>query len=106
MMHAQAEKNVVADRKRKRIRPLKDHPHTFAKLDEINFRRVDVFTENVDSAFGAYAGNALVDPVETTKQRAFSATGRTDQRGDQAVADVEVDVDQRLKLGVPEVERV
>ena len=45
-----------------------------------------------------------VHPVERAEERRLAAAGRTDERGDAALGDVEVDVLQRLELAVEEVQ--
>jgi hypothetical protein len=49
-------------------------------------------------------GNQLVQPVDRAKERRLSASRRSDEGGDCPRRDREVEVEQRLRLAVPEVE--
>ena len=100
---AQAEDDVLVDRDGQRVRALEHHADRLAQLDQRHVRVVDVLAEDRDFAGGGDVAVALVDAVEAAQQRGLAAAGRADQRGDLAVADIEVDVLQRLEVAVPEV---
>ena len=103
-MQPVAEEDVVADRQGQRVRALEDHADLLAHLDELDVRVVDVVAEDLDAARRADVAQAFVDPVDAAQEGRLAAAGRADQRGDDALLDVEVDVEQRLEGAVPEVE--
>ena len=98
------EKHVVADRQRQRIGPLEHHADLLAHLHQFTGRVVDILIEDIDAAFDTHIAEALVDPVYTAQESGLSTAGRTDQRGDVVAADLEIDIEQRLKIAIPEVQ--
>ena len=103
-MDAQAEDHVFIDRNGQRIGALEHHADRFAQFDQRNVRVVDVLAQDLDFAGGGDVAVALVDAVEAAQQGGLAAAGRPDERGDEAVLDVDGDVDQRLELAVPQVQ--
>ena len=65
---------------------------------------VDVLAQDLDRAGGAHVAEALVDAIDAAQEGRLAAARRADQRGDDALLDLEVDVEQRLEGAVPEVE--
>ena len=59
---------------------------------------------SLDFARGGDVAVALVDAIEAAQQRRLAAAARADERGDDAVLDVDGDVDERLELAVPEAQ--
>ena len=104
VMDAQAEDDVLVDRDGQRIGPLEDHADGLAQFDQRDVRVVDVLAEDLDFAGGGDVAVAFVDAVEAAQQGGLAAAGGADERGDDPVLDVGVDVDERLELGVPEVQ--
>ncbi len=103
-LHRDPEDHVVVDGNRQRIRPLEHHADRLAQLGEVHVRIVDVLAENANLARGPHAAVALVEPVRAAQERRLAAARGTDQRGDDAVPDVDGDVLQRLEVAVPEVQ--
>src|SRR5438552_16686890 len=101
-MQPQAENDIFINGNRKGIRPLENHANSFAQFDQRNVRIIDILAENFDLTGRADVIIALVDPVEASQQRRFSAAARPDERSDNAMSDLEVDLEQCLTLPVPE----
>src|SRR5690606_32864333 len=100
----QAEGDVVVDRHRKGRRLLKDHADARAQLIDVDVRAEDFATVEPDGTRRPLPGVEAVDAVEGAQQRGLAATGGTDERGDLAIADVEVDPLERARVAIKEVE--
>src|SRR5207245_11481448 len=64
----------------------------------------DVLAVEHDLAGRALAGVERIHAVEGAQQSRFSAAGGTDESGDPALRDLQLDVFQRVKLAVEEIE--
>ena len=64
---ARAERDVVADRARKRIGPLEHHADPAPYLDWIDSRRVEIGTQEAHRAVDRDAGNEIVHAIERAK---------------------------------------
>jgi hypothetical protein len=104
LVEADAEGDIVVDRHRERRRLLEDHADARAQFVHVDIVRDDVAAVEHDLAGGALLGIERVDPVEDAQQGRLAAARRADQRRDVPVAEVEVDVLQRLVLAVVEIE--
>ena len=103
-VHAEAVGHVFVDGLREGIRFLEHHADLLAQLREIDIGVVDVLAFDEDFALrDARTGHAVVHAVDAAQQRAFAATGRTDQSGDAVVFDVELDAIQRRLAAIAEV---
>ncbi len=103
-MRLVTEQHVVADRDRQRIGPLEHHADLLAHLHQLDAGAVDVLAHDPDRALDAHVVDALVDAIDAAQERRLAAAGRPDQRGDDALLDVQVDIEQRLKQPVPEID--
>jgi hypothetical protein len=86
--HAEAERDVVVDRLRERVRPLEDHPDPPPNGD-----RVDVPAEQVDAvvdhrSLGDEARDQVVHAVQAADEGALAAPGRPDDGGDEVLVDL------------------
>jgi hypothetical protein len=104
MVQPVAEQHVVADRQRQRVGPLEHHADLPPHLDARRFGRVDVVAQHADGARRRHVAEPLVDAVAAAQQRRLAAARRADQRRHDAGLDLQVDLEQRLELAVPEVE--
>jgi hypothetical protein len=75
-----------------------------AHLHQLNLRIHDVLAHHVDGPGGADIAEALVDAVYAAQKRALAAAGGSDHRGDDALANAEIDVEERLERAVPEIQ--
>src|SRR5512147_1567202 len=104
MIEADAERDVVVDRHRKRRRPLEYHADARAQAIEVLFRRQNVLTFEIHFALGPLMRIQTVDAVEDSEQRRLAAARRPDEGRDLPVVDAQVDIRQSLKLAVIEVQ--
>ena len=95
---------VFPDRNRQRVGPLEHHADLFAYLDQFHVRVVDVLAHDIDAAGDAYVTQTFVDAVDAAQKGALAATGRADHRGDDALLDVQIDIEQGLERAVPEIQ--
>jgi hypothetical protein len=58
----------------------------------------------MDAALDANVTEALVDAVDAAQEGALAASRRPDHRGDHALANAQIDVVERLKGPVPQVQ--
>jgi hypothetical protein len=98
------EQHVLTNGNRQGVGALKHHSNLFANLDQLNGRVIDVFTHDIDAAGDADITETFIDPVNAAQKGALTATGRADHRGDDALLDVQVDIEQRLERAVPEIQ--
>src|SRR5712692_6488130 len=99
-----AERDVLVDRHRKRRRLLEHHADPGAQQVEILPGRKNVLAVEQDVALGALVGIKIVHPIENTKQRGLAAAGWSDEGGDLALVERDVDVAQRFVGAVVEIE--
>ena len=92
--------DVLVDGFGERIGLLEDHADARPELHGVDPRRIDIHAVEIDLAGDAAALDGVVHPVQAAQERRLAATGRTDQGGHRAVANVERDVEQRLLLAV------
>ena len=59
--------------------------------------------EDIDGTLDAYITKSFINAVDTAQERGFATTGGTDEGGDDALLDVEVDIEQCLKCAIPEI---
>src|SRR5919106_3811230 len=103
-MNAQTEDDVLVDRDGQRIGTLKDHPDRFAQLAETHIRVIDMPAENRDFAARGDAAVAFVEAIEAPQERRFAAARRTNQGGDQSLADVDGHLLKCLEVSVPQAQ--
>ena len=97
-------RHIVVDRHgRKRIRLLKHHAHAAAQLGG---RGSVINAEVADEYFSFHPrlGNRLVHAIQTPNERGFPAARGTDERGRVVGLHGDVDVEQRLCLGVKRIQ--
>src|SRR5207248_9522939 len=75
--------DVVVDRLRERVRPLKDHADVPAHGDGVDVRPRDVLPVVANRPALAETGDEVVHAVEAADERALAAAGRTDDRRDE-----------------------
>src|SRR5450759_4065922 len=97
-------RDVVIDALRKRIRSLKDHADPLAKGDDIHPLLIDVLAVQTDLSRAPSAGYQLVEPIDRAQERRLAASRWSYQRRHRARRDRHVDVEQRLRATIPEVE--
>ena len=103
---AQAVDDVFVDGFGEGIRFLEDHADKSAQGDDFDRRIPDAAAGKLDVAGVTDAVDQLVHAVEIAQQSRFAAAGRSDERGDLALGNVEGDVLQRLLFAVEEIEAV
>ena len=101
---AQAERDVVEDRHGKGRRLLEHHADAEAQRGHIHRRREDVLAVEPHLARRAVPGVQRVHAVEHPQQRRLAAARRADERGDPPVGERQVDVLERLRGAVVEIE--
>ncbi len=79
-------------------------PMCLADLTEIYLGFVDVVAEDQDAARRSHIPEAFVDSVDAAQEGRLATARGSDQRGDDALLDLEIDVVQRLEGAVPEVQ--
>ena len=94
--------HVVTDRQGQRIRPLEHHADVLAHLHHLDLGGQDVVAEHAHRAAGTHVGQPLHDAVDRAQQRGFSAPRGADHRRDDAFLDLEIDIEERLEIPVPE----
>ena len=105
-MNVVAEQHVVPNRDRQRVGALEHHANLLAHLHQLNVIVVDVLAQHFDGAIDAHVAQPLVDAINAAQEGGLSAAGGPDQRGNDALLDVQVDVEQCLEGPVPEVQLV
>jgi len=108
-VHAQGEGDVFIDRHREGGRFLEHHAHPGAQPGDVAVMGEaaageDVFAVEQDFAVDPVARIKVADPVQRAQQGGFAAARGADQRGDQPVAEGDVDILQRMIVAVMEVE--
>ena len=96
-VHPRAERDVVVDRLRERVRLLEHHADPPPDLDRVDLRTVEVDAVVQQLAVHGRAGDEVVHPVQAAQERALAATGGTDERGDLPGADRQLDLFDRLR---------
>src|SRR5262249_45172284 len=96
----QAERDVVGDRQRQRVRLLEPHADTPAQGRQRDVAGVRVRAEHAHVAGDAAVGNLVVQAIEAAQQARLAAARRSDQRRDAAARYVEVDAVERAAARV------
>src|SRR5271165_2504288 len=94
--------DIFKDRFRKRIGALEDHADAAAQLRDVLSE--NVFAVEKDFALEAGVAHGFVHAVECAQESGFTAAGRTDESGDFAGGDAEIDVEKSLFGAVPEID--
>ena len=104
--HAQAIGNIFINRLGERIRLLKHHANTHAYLNRVHIRvqQIGVVRVQYQFAFIAISRIEVVHPVKAAQKSGFATARRTNQRGDLLFVNRQVDLFDRLKIAVVEVE--
>jgi hypothetical protein len=71
---------------------LKDHADPLPERDDIRTRLIDVLTIECDSPFDTSMRDKFVQAVESSEKSRFSTSGGSDQGGDLALSDQNVDI--------------
>src|ERR1035437_229087 len=101
---ARTERDVVVDGFRKTVPALKDHAGPLAQRHHVGVRIVDIRPVEQDFPRVPRAEDGLVQAVDGAEERGLPAPRRPDERGDRSRVNVEIDLEQRLLLAVPERE--
>ena len=101
-VHPQAVRDVIKNRFRERVGPLKHHAHAPPQAGDIQFRHV--FAVQQALPFHARVANGFADPVQRAKECGFPAAGRPDERGDAVGVHIERNIVQSLESTIVEVE--
>ena len=105
-LDAAAERDVLVDRLRERIRFLEDHPDPAPQRVDVQVGIVDVLPFEEDRSRRPHAVDEVVHPVEAAQQRGLAAARRADERRDPLLRDLEGDLAERPRRSVPERERL
>ena len=81
---------------------LEDHAHVHAQGVSVHLE--DVLAAELDLTLGADALDEVAHAVERAQERRLAAARRADERGTALLGDLEVDLLERLEVGVPQVE--
>src|SRR5206468_5759609 len=104
LVEANAERDVVVDRHWKRRRLLEHHADPGTQQIQVDSRIQNVAAIEHDLACRALGRIEGVHAVEGAQQRRLAAPRRTDERGDAALRNVEIDVLEGLEVAVKEME--
>src|SRR6202158_1096053 len=104
LVEADAERDVLIDRHRKRRRLLEHHADAGAQQIEVELGVEDVGGVEHQLTGGALSRIRVVHPVENPQQRRFATAGWPDEGSDAIGAERRIDVLQRLVLAVVEVQ--
>jgi hypothetical protein len=96
-----AERDVVEDRLRKRVRLLEDHAHPPAELDGVDVGPVQVLAVEEDAALEPEGRDEVVHPVDRAQHGRLARARRADERGDLAPRDADRDVVDDPEASVP-----
>src|SRR6202030_4689343 len=99
---AQTVGDIFVDGFGKWIRTLEDHADAAAQT--YNVHPVDMLPIKQDFAFHAGVANGFVHAVQSTQKRRFPASGWTDQGGDFALGNVQIEAEYCLLGSVEDVE--
>ena len=86
-LEPQAVGDVLVDGLGERIGALEHHADAPAQFDDIHLAAVDVVAGDADAAFDADVVNQVVHAVEAPQEGGLTATGRSDEGGNQLFAD-------------------
>ena len=103
-MGARAIGHVVINAHGEGIRLLEDHADALAQQVHVHFAGKNILAVQRDGALDAAALHEVVHAVEGLEQRRLAAAGRADEGRDLIGGQAEVDVLQRLKAAIPEIE--
>src|SRR6202166_2321943 len=104
LVEADAERDVLIDRHRKRRRLLEHHADARAQQIEVELGIEDGGLIEHQLAGGALSRIEIIHPVEDPQQGRLAAAGWPDEGGDAIGAERQVDVLQRMVLAVIEVQ--
>jgi hypothetical protein len=96
--------DVLVDRLRERVGLLEHHADAGAQLHHVDRLVVDVLPVEADVALGPADLDGVVHPVDAAQEGRLAAAGRADEGGHLVGPDVDVDVEQRLLVAVPEID--
>jgi hypothetical protein len=95
-----AERKVVVNALRKRIRLLEHHADATTNLHGIDVLVVEIDTVIFDGSLDTSGRDEVVHAIETAQHRRLATTGWTDEGRDLARLDVQVDVAHRAEVSV------
>ena len=96
--------HVVVDGHGEGVGLLEDHTDTLAQIGDILAGGVDILSPVQQGAVDLHNGNKVVHPIETAQEGGLAAAGRTNERGDLVLRDLDVDILQRVVFSVIQVE--
>lgn len=91
--------DVVVHAHGKRVGFLEHHAHALAKIVDVHFP-VQIFAVDQHFSVNFAVGHEVVHAVERFQKGGFSASRRTDERGDLLFFDVHINIFQRMKIAV------
>ena len=103
-MNSETKEHIVPNGEREWIGTLEDHSDLLPYLNQFDVGAEDVVAENADLSRGADISESLHDAVDAPKKRGFSAAGGADHARDHALANLQIHVEKRLEIAVPEVQ--
>ena len=103
---AGAERDVLVDRLRERVRLLEHHADAAADLDGVDLAVVEVDAVVLDAAVDVRLGDEVVHAVEATEHGRLATTRGADEGGDLVLADVEAHTVHGAEVPVVDVEVV
>jgi hypothetical protein len=86
-VEAKPVRHILVHGLRERIGFLEDHAYAFAEFDHIEVWTVKLLAGDSNRPLDAHPLDQVIHTIEAPEQGGFSATGRTDESGDDMGAD-------------------
>jgi hypothetical protein len=103
--YTEAINGIFKDTARKGIVLLKDHAHVTTKADDIDLRRIEIYTVDFDTAADDTSDfNEVIDAIDGAEKRALTTARWTDESGDVFTMKVEIHIKEHLMIPIGIIE--